>query len=98
MGSRTTQPNPGPLPYAGSRGSAAWRMAEMNMDSGTNISALYREIHRTCSWGMWRCGAWRRLARAHAALKSHADYSDAGYLSAVEAAFNNWEAMQKTGR
>ena len=34
------------------RGSAAWRMAEMNMDSGTNISALYREIHRTCSWGM----------------------------------------------
>jgi hypothetical protein len=26
------------------------------------------------------------------------NYSDAGYLRAVEAAFENWEAMQKAGR
>jgi hypothetical protein len=28
----------------------------------------------------------------------HPDYSDSGYLQAVDAAFNNWEAMQKAGR
>jgi hypothetical protein len=38
---------------------------------------------------------WLELAQR---LRSHADYSDAGYLSAVEAAFNNCEAMQKTER
>jgi hypothetical protein len=33
-----------------------------------------------------------------AAIKKHPSYSDAGYLQAVEAAFENWEAMQKAGR
>ena len=39
-----------------------------------------------------------RLARARAAVKKHSDYSDAGYLHAVEAAFENWEVMQNAGR
>ena len=39
-----------------------------------------------------------RLARARATVKKHPNYSDAGYLRAVEAAFENWEAMQKAGR
>jgi hypothetical protein len=39
-----------------------------------------------------------RLARVRAAIKKHPRYSDAGYLQAVEAAFENWEAMQKAGR
>ena len=40
----------------------------------------------------------RRLARARAAIKKHPNYSDASYLRAVEAAFENWEAIQKAGR
>jgi hypothetical protein len=39
-----------------------------------------------------------RLARARAAVKKHPDYSESGYLLAVEAAFNNWEAIQNAGR
>jgi hypothetical protein len=39
-----------------------------------------------------------RLARSRAAVKRHPDYNDSGYLQAVEAAFNNWEAIQKAGR
>jgi hypothetical protein len=39
-----------------------------------------------------------RLARARAAIKKHPDYSESGYLLAVEAAFNSWEALQNTGR
>jgi len=39
-----------------------------------------------------------RLARARAAVKKHSNYSDAGYLRAVEAAFENWEVMQNAGR
>ena len=38
------------------------------------------------------------LARARVAVSRHPDYSDSGYLQAVDAAFNNWEAMQKAGR
>jgi hypothetical protein len=34
---------------------------------------------------------------AHAAVKKHADYSDSGYLLAVETAFKNWEAIQNAG-
>ena len=33
-----------------------------------------------------------------AAVKKHPDYSESGHLLAVEAAFNNWEALQNTGR
>ena len=39
-----------------------------------------------------------RLARARAAVKKHSNYSHAGYLRAVEAAFENWEVMQNAGR
>ena len=39
-----------------------------------------------------------RLARARAAVKKHRDYSESGYLLAVEAAFNNWEALQNASR
>ena len=28
----------------------------------------------------------------------HPDYSETGHLQAVDAAFNNWEAMQKAGQ
>jgi hypothetical protein len=39
-----------------------------------------------------------RLARARAAVKRHPDYSESPYLQAVDAAFNNWEAMRNAGR
>jgi len=39
-----------------------------------------------------------RLSRARAAVKKHSNYSHAGYLRAVEAAFENWEVMQNAGR
>ena len=39
-----------------------------------------------------------RLARAHAAVKRHPDYSEHEYFLAVEAAFAHWEAMQNVGR
>jgi hypothetical protein len=39
-----------------------------------------------------------RLARARAAIKKHPDYSESGYLLAVETAFNNWEALHNAGR
>jgi hypothetical protein len=35
-----------------------------------------------------------RLARARAAVKRHADYSEHAYFVAVEAAFTKWETMQ----
>ena len=38
-----------------------------------------------------------RLAKARAAIKKHPDYSEFGYLLAVEAAFNNWESLQNAG-
>jgi hypothetical protein len=38
-----------------------------------------------------------RLARARAAIKKHPDYSESEYIQAVDAAFANWEAMQKAG-
>jgi hypothetical protein len=72
------------------------------MSSGTSISALYSEFTGALTEvlaenavGPARRG---RLARARAAIKKHPDYSESGYLLAVETAFNNWEAMQKAGR
>ena len=72
------------------------------MSTGTDISALYREFTDALTEvlaenavGPARRG---RLARARAAVKRHPDYSDSGYLQAVDAAFNNWEAMQKAGQ
>ena len=70
--------------------------------SGTDISVLYRELTDALTEvlaenavGPARRG---RLARARAAVKRHPDYSESGYLLAVETAFQNWEAVQNTGR
>jgi hypothetical protein len=72
------------------------------MSSGTGITELsseftgaLTEVLAENAVGPARRG---RLARARAAIKKHPDYSESGYLLAVETAFNNWEAMQKAGR
>jgi hypothetical protein len=31
-------------------------------------------------------------------VRKHPDYSESGYLLAVETAFNNWEAIQNASR
>ena len=71
------------------------------MNEGSDISMLYREfadalteILAENAVGPARRG---RLARARAAVKKHPDYIEAGYLRAVEAAFENWAAMQNAG-
>ena len=72
------------------------------MSTGTDISALYREFADALTEVLAEnaVGPARRgqLARARAAVKRHPDYNESGYLQAVDAAFNNWEAMQKAGR
>ena len=77
-------------------------MSETNMSTGTDISALYREFADALTEVLAEnaVGPARRgqLARARAAVKRHPDYSESGYLQAVDSAFNNWEAMQKAGR
>ncbi len=72
------------------------------MRTGTDISTLYHEFTDALTGvlaenavGPTRRG---RLARARAAIKKHPNYSGPEYLLAVEAAFNNWEAMQNAGR
>ena len=72
------------------------------MSEGPDISMLYREFADALTEvlaenavGPARRG---RLARARAAVKKHPDYSEAGHLRAVEAAFENWEAMQNAAR
>jgi hypothetical protein len=72
------------------------------MSSSTDISALYHEFTDALTEvlaenavGPARRG---RLARARAAVKKHPDYSESGYLLAVETAFKNWEAIQNAGR
>ena len=69
------------------------------MSTSTDISILYREFTDALTEvlaenavGPARRG---RLARARAAVKNHPEYSEPGYLQAVEAAFDNWEALQK---
>jgi hypothetical protein len=70
--------------------------------SSTDISALHSEftdaltevLAENAVGPARRC----RLARAHAAVKKHPDYSDPAYLLAVETAFKNWEAIQNAGR
>ena len=71
------------------------------MSTGTGIAALYSEFTDALTEvlaenavGPARRG---RLARAHAVVKKHPDYSESGYLLAVEAAFKNWEAIQNAG-
>jgi hypothetical protein len=72
------------------------------MNTGADISALYREftdalteVLAESAGGLARRG---RLARAHAAVKKHPDYSESGYFVAVENAFKNWEALQNATR
>ena len=72
------------------------------MSTVLDISAIYieftaalTEVLAENAVGPARRG---RLARARAAVKKHPDYSESGYLLAVETAFNNWEVMQNTGR
>ena len=72
------------------------------MSAGSDITVLYREFADALTEvlaenavGPARRG---RLARARAAVKHHPGYSETGHLRAVEAAFENWEAMQKAGR
>ncbi len=72
------------------------------MSSGIAITILYgeftialTEVLSENAVGPARRG---RLARARAVVKKHPDYSESGYLLAIETAFDNWEAMQKAGR
>ena len=72
------------------------------MSESSDISTLYREFANALTEvlaenavGPARRG---RLARARAAVKKHPDYSEVGYLRAIEAAFENWEALQTAGR
>ena len=62
------------------------------MSEGSDISVLYREFADALTEVLAEnaVGSARR-----GRLTGH---SDAGYLRAVEAAFENWEAMQKAGR
>lgn len=72
------------------------------MSESSDISTRYREFANAPTEvlaenavGPARRG---RLARARAAVKKHPDYSEVGYLRAIEAAFENWEALQTAGR
>jgi hypothetical protein len=38
-----------------------------------------------------------RVARAHAAVKHHPEYSEHAFCVAVETAFTQWEALQNVG-
>ena len=77
------------------------RVGDWVMSSSTDISILYREFTDALTEvlaenavGPARRG---RLARSRAAVKKHPDYSDHGYLLAVETAFKEWGAMQNIG-
>ena len=62
------------------------------MSDGSDISVLYREFADALTEVLAE-NAVGPVRRGH-----HPNYSEAGYLNAVEAAFENWEAMQKVGR
>jgi uncharacterized protein YbjT (DUF2867 family) len=71
------------------------------MNTGTDISALYREYSEALmevlaenAVGLARRG---RVARAHAAVKKHPEHSEHAYYLAVETAFTQWEVMQNAG-
>jgi hypothetical protein len=74
-------------------------VSEIGMSTSSDMSALYREFTDALTevlaenaGGVARRG---RLARARAAVKNHPEYSDAGYIVAVDVAFNNWQAIQR---
>jgi hypothetical protein len=68
----------------------------------TNIAALYREftdaLTEVLGENAGNTARRGRLARARAAVKRHAEYSEHEYFLAVEAAFAHWEALQNIGR
>ncbi len=72
------------------------------MSTGTDISALYREftdaLTEVLAENAGSPARRGRLARAHAAVKKHAQYNEHEYLLAVEAAFTRRETMQNVGR
>jgi hypothetical protein len=72
------------------------------MGTGTDIYTLYREftdaLTEVLAENAGNPARRGRLARAHATVKRHPDYSEHEYLLAVEAAFAHWEAMQKVVR
>ena len=72
------------------------------MGTGTDISTLYREftdaLTEVFAENAGNPARRGRLARAHAAVKRHADYSEHEYFLAIEAAFAHWEAMQNVVR
>ena len=63
-----------------------------------DISALYRDFTNALADVLAEnavgVASRGRLARARAAVKNHPDYSEAGYLTAVDAAFSKWQAIQ----
>jgi hypothetical protein len=72
------------------------------MSIGIDLTALYREstdalteVLAENAVGPARRG---RLARARAAVKKHAEYTEHAHFLAVETAFKNWEDMQNVGR
>ena len=72
------------------------------MATVTDLSALYKEFSEALtevlaesSVGPARRG---RLARARAAVKKHAKYTEHEYFLAVETAFQKWEVIQNVGR
>jgi hypothetical protein len=75
--------------------------AERIMSSSTEIKTLCHEFTEALTEVLAEnaVGPARRgwLARAHAAVKKHPDYSEHAYFLAVETAFTRWEAMQNAG-
>ena len=72
------------------------------MSSGADISMLYREFTEGLTDVLAEHAVGPasrgRLARARVAVKKHSEYSEHGYFQAVETAFQQWEALQTTGR
>jgi hypothetical protein len=70
-------------------------------DMSTDISVLYREFTDSLTEVLAETAGAPvrrgRLARAHAAVKRHPNYTEHGYFLAVETAFTQWEAMQNIG-
>lgn len=72
------------------------------MSTGKDISPLYHEFTEALTEVLAEnsVGAARRgrLARAHAVVRNHQDFSESGYFLAVEIAFAHWQTIQNTGR
>ena len=72
------------------------------MNNSADISTLYREFTQALTDVLAEHAVGPasrgRLARARVAVKKHSEYSEHGYILAVETAFQQWEALQTTGR